>query len=96
MFPSTALLESGYRGAVAPTMTLSDALSDVLRERIQREGRNVTKLAAAAGISPAQLRRYLKLRSDWSPITVDAAEKVGAELHLTMDELIQLANARRR
>ncbi|NAE18091.1 helix-turn-helix domain-containing protein [Enterococcus hirae] len=80
----------GYRGGV-PDRELTDALIEVVKERMEGEGMSLGRLADAAGTSRQTLTN--QLRGIGVP-TLDTLDAVAAALHTDLEEL--LAAARRR
>ena len=74
------------------TMSLNDALAEVVRERIDSRGMTMASLAKISGVSRESIRNYIQ-RGRTMPIDVVAAIAPG--LGLTSYELVLLAQERR-
>lgn len=74
------------------TMSLNDALAEIIRERIDSRGMTMASLARVSGVSRESIRNYIQ-RGRTMPIDVLAAIAPG--LGLTAHELMSLAEDRR-
>lgn len=74
------------------TMSLNDALAEIIRERIDSRGMTMASLARVSGVSRESIRNYIQ-RGRTMPIDVIAAIAPG--LGLTTYDLVRIAQARR-
>lgn len=70
------------------TMSLNDALAEVIRERIKQRGMTMASLARVSGVSRESIRNYIQ-RGRTMPVDVLAV--IAPALGLTTYELVKLA-----
>lgn len=74
------------------TMSLNDALAEIVRERIETRGMTMASLARVSGVSRESIRNYIQ-RGRTMPI--DVVAEIAPGLGLTAYELVRLAQERR-
>lgn len=74
------------------TMSLNDALAEIIRERIDTRGMTMASLARVSGVSRESIRNYIQ-RGRTMPI--DVVAEIAPALGLTTYDLVRLAQQRR-
>ncbi|MGH3479670.1 MAG: helix-turn-helix domain-containing protein [Nocardioidaceae bacterium] len=71
------------------TMSLNEALAEIIRERIDSRGMTMASLARVSGVSRESLRNYIQRGKRTMP--VDVLAQVAPALGLTTYDLVRLA-----
>lgn len=78
------------------TMSLNDALAEIIRERIDSRGMTMASLARISGVSRESIRNYIKREGGARrTMPIDVVAELAPGLGLTTYELVRLAQQRR-